>query len=105
VIEAAAGLERIKALVEQIVPAAANSSQQRTLKSAIRGEAAAYRKSLDTEQATAAHDVRPQAAVGPGSLNRTSASRKPTHAVRRTSHHSRRPPHVRVLKDKQDPDP
>jgi hypothetical protein len=35
------------------------------LRAAIRIEADAYRKSLDTEQATAIHDSQPQPAVGP----------------------------------------
>ena len=78
VTEADAGLERIKHLVEQLAPAPVNSPQHRTLSAAIRIEADAYRKSLDTEQATATHDAKPQPAVGPGSLNRASASRAPT---------------------------
>ena len=71
VTEADAGLERIKHLVEQLAPAPVNSPQHRTLSAAIRIEADAYRKSLDTEQATATHDAKPQPAVGRGSLNRT----------------------------------
>lgn len=56
VTEADAGLERIKHLEEQIVPMPANSRQRRRLRAAIRIEADAYRKSLDTEQAAATHD-------------------------------------------------
>jgi hypothetical protein len=83
VTEADSGLERIKHLEEQLAPAPVNSRQHRALRAAIRIEAAAYRKSLDTEQATATHNSQPQPAVGPGSLNRTSASRKPTLLRRR----------------------
>jgi hypothetical protein len=69
--QATAGLERIKHLAEQLAPAPGNSRQHRTLRAAIRIEAAAYRKSLDTEQATATHDANPLLAVGPGSLKPT----------------------------------
>jgi hypothetical protein len=55
-IETDAGLERIKHLAEQLAPAPVNSRRCRTLSAAIRIEADAYRKSLDTEQATATHD-------------------------------------------------
>jgi len=54
-----AGLERIRLLEEQLALAPVNSGQYRRLKEAIRIEADAYRKSLDLEQATATHDVRP----------------------------------------------
>jgi hypothetical protein len=64
VTEAAAGLERIKHLAEQLAPAPVNSRQHRTLSAAIRVEADAYRKSLDIEQATATHDGKLQLAVG-----------------------------------------
>jgi hypothetical protein len=83
VLEADAGLERIKHLEEQLAPAPVNSRQRRTLSAAIRFEADAYRKSLDTEQATATHDAKPQPAVGLGFLNGISASRKPTIAPHR----------------------
>jgi hypothetical protein len=51
-----AGLERIKHFQEQLTHAPVNSRQRRELTEAIRIEADAYRKSLDTEQATATHD-------------------------------------------------
>jgi hypothetical protein len=86
VTEADAGLERIKRLEEQLAPTPVNSRLHRALSAAIRIEANAYRKSLDTEQATATHDAKPQFAVGLGSLNRTSASRKSTLVLRRTIH-------------------
>jgi len=63
VTEADAGLERIKHLEEQLAPTRANSREHRRLSAAIRIEADAYRKSLDIEQATAAHGER-LAAVG-----------------------------------------
>src|SRR4029450_3096015 len=66
VTEAGAGLERIKHLEEQLAPAPVNSRQHRALRAAIRIEAVAYRKSLDTEQATAPHDSQPRIAVGRG---------------------------------------
>ena len=68
------------------MPAPVNSRLHRTLSAAIRIEADAYRKSLDTEQATATHDARPQPAVGLESLNRTSAFRTPTLVPRRRIH-------------------
>jgi hypothetical protein len=83
VTEANARLERIKHLQEQLAPAPVNSRQHRTLSVAIRIEADAYRKSLDTEQAAATHDAKPQPAVGLGSLNRGSASGKPDPCPRR----------------------
>jgi hypothetical protein len=83
VIEADAGLERLKHLAGRLASAPSHGRQHRTLSTAIRVEADAYRKSLDTEQATATHDANPLAGVGPGSLNRTSASRKPTLVPRR----------------------
>ena len=64
VTEAAAGLERIKHLEEQLASAPVNSRRHRTLSAAIREEAGAYRKSLDTEQAAATHDPRPQRVAG-----------------------------------------
>ena len=54
--DAEAGLERIKHFQEQLTHAPVNSRQRRELTEAIRIEADAYRKSLDTEQATATHD-------------------------------------------------
>jgi len=55
-----AGLERIKDLEEQLARARVNSGRHRQLAKAIRIEADAYRKSLDTEQATAKHDSKPE---------------------------------------------
>jgi hypothetical protein len=69
VTEADARLERITRLAEQLASAPLKSRLQRTASAAIRIEAAAYRKSLDTEQATATHDAKPQPAVGRGSLS------------------------------------
>jgi len=86
VTEADAGLERIKHLEERLAPVPVNSRQHRTLVAAIRIEADAYRKSLDSEQATATHDWKHQPAVGLGFFNRTSASRKPTLVPRRRNH-------------------
>jgi hypothetical protein len=75
VTEADAGLERIKHLAQQLAPAPVNSHQHRRLSAAIRFEAAAYRKSLDADQAGATHDGK-LAAVGRGSFNGTFASQK-----------------------------
>jgi len=61
-------LELIRHLAEQVATAPAHSRQHRRLSAEIRAEAAAYRKSLDTEQAAATHDPKPQPAVGRGSL-------------------------------------
>jgi len=58
--EAAAGLERITHLQEQLAATPVNSPQHRTWRAAMRIEVDAYRKSLDTEQATATHDAKPQ---------------------------------------------
>jgi hypothetical protein len=88
VTEAAAGLERITHLEEQLAFAPVNSGQHRTLRAAIRIEADAYRKSLDVEQATATHDTKPQPAVGLEPLSRTFGSRTPTLVPRRRSHHT-----------------
>jgi hypothetical protein len=52
-------LQRIKHLEVQIARTRPNSSSHRTLRAAIRIETDAYRKSLDTEQATAKHDAKP----------------------------------------------
>jgi hypothetical protein len=59
---AAVALERITRLAEQLARTPAGGLQ-RTLKAALRSEAGAYRKALDAEQATAAHDARPIALV------------------------------------------
>ena len=59
VTEADARLERITRLAEQLASAPLKSRLHRTARAAIRIEAAAYRKSLDTEQATATHDAKP----------------------------------------------
>ena len=83
VIEAAAGLERLKHLEDQLASAPSDRRTRHALSMAIRVEAEAYRKSLDTEQANAKHDPRPQLAVGLGSLHRPSTSPKPTLAFRR----------------------
>jgi hypothetical protein len=98
--EGVAGLERITHLVEHLAQAPVNSRQHRMLSAAIRIEADAYRKSLDAEQAAATHDAKPQPAIGRGSLNGTSASRKP----RRRIHHTSRSPQASVLREKQDQD-
>jgi hypothetical protein len=58
VIDAHAGLERIKALERELASAPIKSRRHRTLTAAIRIEADAYRKYLDFEQATATHDTR-----------------------------------------------
>jgi hypothetical protein len=75
-LEAEAGLERIKHLAEQLAFAPVNSRPHRRLSAAMRIAADTYRKSLDIEQATATHDAKPKTAAGLGYLNRTSASRK-----------------------------
>src|SRR5271167_280193 len=84
--EATDGLERLGHLEEQLAHAPVNSRVHRALRTAIRIEADAYRKSLDTEQATATHDVRPKPAAGRGSLSRTSESRRPPVVSRRRIH-------------------
>jgi hypothetical protein len=50
------GLERIKQFSRRLARAPTNSRRRRALTEAIRTEAAAYRKSLDTEQVMATHD-------------------------------------------------
>jgi hypothetical protein len=60
VVKADAGLERIAHLEEQLASAPVTSRQHRTLRAAIRIEADAYRKSLDTAQAMAAHEGKPR---------------------------------------------
>jgi hypothetical protein len=77
-------LERIKRLEAQLAAAPVKRGQHRALSAAIRIEADAYRKSLDAEQAKAPYDAKPQLAVGPRPLNRTSAPRKPTLVPRRS---------------------
>jgi len=62
--EVEAGLERIKALEVQLAAAPVNSRHRRTLRAAIRIEADAYRKSLDTDQARVTHRGRPPLGVG-----------------------------------------
>ena len=66
-VEAVAGLERLKHLEHQLAAAPRASRQHRTLSTAIRIEADAYRKSLDVDQATAMHDLHPLLGVGRGS--------------------------------------
>jgi cobalamin biosynthesis Mg chelatase CobN len=63
--EVYAGLERLKRLEEQYARAAMNSREHRRLAAAIRIEAVAYRKSLDTGQASARHDARTSTAGKP----------------------------------------
>lgn len=55
-----AGAERIRNLEEELARAPVSSRERRMLTTAIRNEAGAYRKALDTEQATATHDARTQ---------------------------------------------
>jgi hypothetical protein len=57
--ETDARLELIKDLSQQAADAPTTSRQHQRLSAAIRVEASAYRKSLDTEQATATHDAKP----------------------------------------------
>jgi hypothetical protein len=67
-----AGLERIKHLEVEFVRTRVHSRRHRELAAAIRIEAVAYRKSLDTDQAAAIHDSRPRtvASVRPGATGR-----------------------------------
>jgi hypothetical protein len=90
VTRAADGLERIVQLEWQLASAPINSHRRRTLKVAIRLEAAAYRKSLDTEQAAARRKATLQPTAGRGPRNHTAAARKPT-LVSRGRIHRRRP--------------
>ena len=55
-----AGAERIRNLEEELARAPVSGRERRLLTTAIRNEAGAYRKALDTEQATATHDARTQ---------------------------------------------
>jgi hypothetical protein len=82
-VEAAAGLERLKHLEDQLASAPKDSRQHRALSIAIRVEVDAYRKSLDIEQAAATHDPHPLLDAARGPLNFASASRKPHPAARR----------------------
>jgi hypothetical protein len=63
IVEADAGLGRLTRLEKQLAFAPVNSRQYRTVSALIRIEADAYRKSLDTEQATATHDADSRLAV------------------------------------------
>ena len=57
-------LELITQLSQQVANAPTNSRRHQRLRAAIRVEADAYRKSLDTEQATATHDGKPSQRSG-----------------------------------------
>lgn len=81
-----AGAERIRSLEEELARAPVSSDQRRMLTTAIRIEAGAYRKALDTEQATATHDARREPPAGLESLKRTPASRKTTLVARDRIH-------------------
>ena len=61
-----AGAERIRRLEEKLARAPVRSRQGRALTMAIRIEARAYRKALDTEQATATHDAIREPTAGRG---------------------------------------
>jgi hypothetical protein len=65
--DAYAGLERIKHLEEQLGRASVDSPERRLLAAAIRIEAGAYRKSLDTDQAAAMRGREPRLDAGAGS--------------------------------------
>ena len=54
--DAGVGLERIKQFSRRLARAPVNSRRRDTLTEAIRLEADAYRKSLDTDQVLAKHD-------------------------------------------------
>jgi hypothetical protein len=60
-----AGLERIKHLEERLARARDKGPQHARLTEAIRLEANAYRKSLDSEQAAATRDSRPEPGLDP----------------------------------------
>jgi hypothetical protein len=60
---AGARLERIKKLGQLLAESAANSLQHRELTESIRIEAAAYRKSLDVDQAAKIRDPRPRRTI------------------------------------------
>jgi hypothetical protein len=55
-----AGLERTKCLEVQLARAPIHSLEDRALRAAIQIEVGVYRKSLDTEQSRATHDVTPR---------------------------------------------
>jgi hypothetical protein len=88
VTETAAGAVRIISLAEELGLASMHSRHYRLLRTAIRIEARAYRKALDTEQATAMHGARVQPTVRSGSLTRRSVPI----AVRRRDSGSRSDP-------------
>jgi hypothetical protein len=67
----AAGLERLKHLEEKLALAPASSHQRLELVEAVRIEAKAFRKSLDAEQARAAHGAKPE----PPSVSRQARGR------------------------------
>ena len=60
VTEADARLERITRLEQQLSRGRLNGRQRRAVRAEIQIEADAYRRSLDTEQATATHDTHPR---------------------------------------------
>jgi hypothetical protein len=72
-----AGLERIKHLEAEFGRTGVRSRRHRELAAAIRIEAVAYRKSLDSDQAAAIHDSRPRIVVGSGLPIRTVSPEKP----------------------------
>jgi hypothetical protein len=88
VTESETTLERIKHLERQLASATVNSFQHRQLNAAIQIEANLYRKSLDTEQATAIHDAEPPLTSRPGSWRATFLSRRPAlgRRIRSRSH-------------------
>jgi hypothetical protein len=81
--DAYAGLERIKHLEEQLARASIDSPERRLLAAAIRIEAGAYRKSLDTNQAAAMRGREPRLDARTGSPTGTPG--KPAPARRRTT--------------------
>jgi len=78
--DAYAGLERIKHLEEQLARASVDRSERRLLAAAIRIEAVAYRKSLDTDQAAAMRGREPR--LDAGATSPTGASGRPPLARR-----------------------
>ena len=81
--DAYAGLERIKHLEAQLARASVDSSERRMLAAAIRIEAVAYRKSLDTDQAAAMRGREPRLDASTGSPTGTPG--KPALARRGTT--------------------
>jgi hypothetical protein len=81
--DAYAGLERIKQLEAQLAGASVDRSARRMLAAAIRIEAIAYRKSLDTDQAAAMRGREPRLDAGAASPTRTPG--KPALARRGTT--------------------